>query len=102
MSATAAVSRTLALIEALAGNVLDGMRLAQLAEQLGQSPPTTLRDLQALESLGYAERIPGRSDCWRLTARLCRLANAHREEMARHRQRLDDIDRNFTLPPTTR
>jgi DNA-binding IclR family transcriptional regulator len=102
MSAPVAVTRTLALIEALAGNVMDGVRLAPLAAQLQQHPPTTFRDLQGLEALGYVERIPGRDDCWRLTGRICRIAHLHREEMARHRQRLDDIDRNYTRPPTTR
>lgn len=99
MTAPANLARALTLIEALAGNVIEGARLAPLATRFSQSPSLTLRDLQALESLGYAERIPGRPDCWRLTSRLCRLANAHREEMARHRARLDDIDRNYTLPP---
>lgn len=99
MTAPASVTRTLLLIEALAGNVLEGLRLGVLAQTAQQSPSTTLRDLQALEHLGYAERIPGREDCWRLTSRLCRIANAHREEMARHRSRLDNIDRNYTLPP---
>lgn len=99
MSAPASVSRTLTLIEALAGNVIEGMRLSPLALKVGESPSVTLRDLQALESLGYAERIPGRTDCWRLTSRICRVANAHREEMARQRLRLDDINRNYTLPP---
>lgn len=94
-----ALTRATTLIEALAGNVIEGMRLSPLAMMLGESASTTLRDLQALESIGYAERIPGREDCWRLTSRLCRIANAHREEMARHRSRLDNIDRNYTLPP---
>lgn len=100
MTAPANLARAFALMEALAGNVMDGVRLAPLATRVGQSPSLTLRDLQAMESLGYAERIPGRADCWRLTSRPCRFANAHREEMARHRQRLDDIDRNYTLPPS--
>lgn len=97
MTAPANLARALTLIEALAGNVMEGVRLAPLANRVQQSAPTTLRDLQALESLGYAERIPGRSDCWRLSTRPCRIANAHREEMARWQQRLADIDRNYTL-----
>lgn len=99
MSAPANLARTLTLIEALAGNVVEGARLGSLATRVGQSPSLTLRDLQALESLGYAERIPGRADCWRLTTRLCRLSNAHREEMARWQQRLHDFDRNYTATP---
>lgn len=94
------LTRALRLIEALAGNVVDGRQLGPLARELDEHAPTTLRDLQALESLGYAERIPGRDGCWRLTSRLCRIASLHREEMARHRQRLDDIDRNYTRSPT--
>lgn len=93
---TAAVARTLAVIEALAGHSFDGRRLKDVMDAVRQSGPTTLKDLQALESLGYAQRIPGRDDRWRLAPRLVRLAHAHQAEMARLRQRVDDTDHNYT------
>lgn len=99
MSAPAILCRALVLIEALAGHVVDGMRLSALAELVQQPAYATLRDLQALAALGYAERIPGREDSWRLTSRICRVAHAHREEMTRQRLRIDQIDHNYTRTP---
>lgn len=92
----AAVSRTFAVIEALAGHSFDGRRLKDVVDVVGAGNATTLKDLQALEKLGYAQRIPGRSDRWRLAPRLVRLAQAHQAEMARLRQRIDDTDHNYT------
>lgn len=95
---TASVARALALIEALAGHVVQGLRLKDISDAVRQAPATTLKDLRGLESLGYAERIPGRDDCWRLTARPIQLATHHRGEVARWRSQLDDIDANYSRP----
>lgn len=97
-AATASVERALALLEALAGHVVQGQRLREISDAVRQLPATTLKDLRALESLGWAERIPGRDDCWRLTARPVRIANHHREEVARWRSQLDHIDANYSRP----
>lgn len=97
-AATASVNRALALLEALAGHVVQGLRLREISDAVRQLPATTLKDLRALESLGWAERIPGRDDCWRLTARPVRIANHHREEVARWRSQLDHIDANYSRP----
>lgn len=93
---SAPVSRAFAVVEALAGHTLDGRRLRDVMEAVTQSAPTTLRDLQALESLGIAQRIPGRDDRWRLAPRIVRIAHAHQNEMARARQKLDDTDHNYS------
>lgn len=98
LAATASVVRALALVEALAGHVMQGQRLKELSDTVRESPATTLKDLRALEALGWAERIPGRDDCWRLTARPVRIANHHRDELARWRAQLDDIDANYSRP----
>lgn len=92
---SAPVSRALAVIEAIAGFTADGRRLRDVADVVRQSAPTTLRDLQTLESLGIAQRIPGREDCWRLTPRLVRIAIAHQHELARLQQKLDELERNY-------
>ena len=97
-AATASVERALALLEALAGHVMQGLRLREISDAVQQLPGTTLKDLRALESLGWAERIPGRDDSWRLTARPVRIANHHREEVARWRSQLDHIDANYSRP----
>jgi DNA-binding IclR family transcriptional regulator len=99
MSAPAPLARAWAVIQALAGHAFDGRRLKDVAEAVKQSPPTTLRDLEALEDIGLAERLPGRPDNWRLTARLVQLAFAHQHEIARLRERLDATDRSYTRTP---
>lgn len=98
-ASTASVARALGLLEVLAGHVVQGLRLSEIAATAKQSPSTTLKDLKGLESLGWAERIPGRDDCWRLTARPVRIATHHRDELARWRTQLDDIDRSYSRSP---
>lgn len=99
MSAPAPVIRAKAVIETLAGNSFDGLRLAQVADLVRQSSPTTLRDLQGLESLGWAERIPGKDERWRLSPRLVQLAIAHQNELARLSQKLDDFTNRYSRSP---
>lgn len=100
MSAPANLVRAKALIEALAGHSFDGLRNQQVAGAVRQSAPTTLRDLQALEHLGWAERIPGKEERWRLAPRLIQLAIAHQAEVSREERRLDDFRNRYTRLPT--
>lgn len=65
MSAPAAVRRSFALIEALMATPPAGQRSSALAKQVQQEASTTLRDLQSLEGLGYAERNPEQPERWR-------------------------------------
>ncbi|MBN8637943.1 MAG: hypothetical protein J0M07_21670 [Anaerolineae bacterium] len=99
MSAPANLARSWAVIEALAGHSAEGLRLAQGADAVRQSAPTTLRDLQALESLGRAERIPGKDERWRLSPRIVQLAIAHHNEVAREEQRLSDFKNRYSRQP---
>lgn len=99
MSAPANLERAKAVIEALAGHNFDGLRNQQVAEAVRQSPPTTLRDLQSLEAIGWAERIPGKDERWRLSPRLIQLAIAHESEVMREEQRLGDFRIRYTRTP---
>lgn len=99
MSAPPNLARARALIEALAGNSFAGLRNQQVAEAVQQSPSTTLRDLQALEAIGWAERLPGDKDCWRLSPRLVQVAIAHQHELARLTQRVDDFENRYSRSP---
>lgn len=99
MSAPANLTRAKAVIEALAGQNFDGLRNQQVADAVRQSAPTTLRDLQALEAIGWAERIPGKDERWRLSPRLIQLAIAHQHETARLSQRLDDFTNRYSRNP---
>lgn len=96
---SASVARAFALVEALAGHTFHGRRLRDLADNAKQSASTTLRDLQELERLGIAQRIPGRDDCWRLAPRLVQIAHAHHHELARLQARLDEIANRYTIAP---
>lgn len=96
MSAPAGLARAKAVIETLAGHNYDGLRNQQVAEAVRQSASTTLRDLQALEHLGWAERIPGKDERWRLAPRLIQLAIAHQAEVGREEQRLSDFTNRYS------
>jgi DNA-binding IclR family transcriptional regulator len=96
---SASQTRVLQLIRALQGRCYQGLRLRDIAAAVEQAAPTTLRDLQAMEAEGFAERIPGRDDCWRLGPALVRIAHAHTDEVARLRQQVDDHDQRYTRTP---
>lgn len=100
MSAPASLTRAKAVIEALSGNNFAGLRNQQIAEAVRQSPSTTLRDLQALEAIGWAERVPAHEGCWRLSPRLIQLAIAHQSEVARNTQHLADFQNRYSRLPT--
>lgn len=100
MSAPANLVRSKAVIEALAGNNFGGLRNQQVAEAVRQSASTTLRDLQALEIIGWSERVPGKDERWRLSPRLIQLAIAHQSEVAREEQQLDDFRNRYSRIPT--
>jgi DNA-binding IclR family transcriptional regulator len=91
--------RALRLLFLLQGHAFEGLRLKQLADGLGASPSTTLRDLELLAEEGIAERIPGRDEYWRLSPRLVQLARAHEQEMARVRQRLEETEQRYSRTP---
>lgn len=100
MSAPANLARSWSVIEALAGHSYEGLRLTQVAGAVQQPLPTTLRDLQALESLGRVERIPGKDGCWRLSPRVIQLAIAHQHELARLSQRVVDFTNRYSRNPS--
>lgn len=99
MSAPANLTRVFAVIEALSGNSRHGLRLAQIAEAVRQSAPTTLRDLQSLEAIGYAGRIPGKDERWHLKPRLVQIAIAHHAEVGREESQLDDFKNRYSRSP---
>ncbi len=92
----APVRRSFRLVFALQGHAFEGLRLTQLAQQLGASAPTTLRDLEVLADEGIVERVPGREDFWRLSPRLIQVALAHQDEMAKLDQRISDFQRRYS------
>lgn len=93
---SASLDRSWKLLFALQGHVIDGVLLTELAQAVGQSAPTTLRDLEALAANGIVARIPGMDKRWHLTPRLVQVAVAHQAEIGRAEQRLEDIVNRYS------
>lgn len=83
----------------LAGHSRHGLRLKQVADGIGESPSTTLRNLQRMEADGLVERSPYDKDNWRLTPRVVQLAVAHAEELAREERQLDELRTRYSRNP---
>lgn len=99
MSAPAPLARAKAVIETLVGHNFNGLRNQQVANAIHASASTTFRTLEALEAIGWAERVPGRDDRWRLSPRLIQLAIAHQHETARLTQQVDDFINRYSRSP---
>jgi len=95
-------SLTARLLRALAGNSYRGLRLAQVAGAVGESPSTTLRALQRLAGDGLVELIDpdGAGSHWRLGRLVLQIAHAHHAELEREEQRLREFRHNTTRTPT--
>lgn len=63
----AAQLRLLQVIEALSGNEVFGLRLTDISKTLKAGDSTVLRDLQAMESVGWAQQMDDGK--WRLAAK---------------------------------
>lgn len=94
-----AQSITARLLFGLAGHSRNGLRLKQIADGIGESEPTTLRNLQRMEADGLVERSPLDKDNWRLTPRVVQIAIAHAEEFRREEQQLEQFNQRYTRQP---
>ncbi|WP_234500090.1 helix-turn-helix domain-containing protein [Stenotrophomonas maltophilia] len=87
------------LLFALAGHSRTGLRLKPIADGIGESPSTTLRNLQRLAEDGLVERSPFDQDNWRLSPRIVQIALAHQAEVAREERQLDDFKNRYSRSP---
>ncbi|MBH1655085.1 helix-turn-helix domain-containing protein [Stenotrophomonas maltophilia] len=87
------------LLFALAGYSRTGLRLKPIADGIGESPSTTLRNLQRLAEDGLVERSPFDQDNWRLSPRIVQIALAHQAEVAREERQLDDFKNRYSRSP---
>lgn len=92
-------SITARLLYGLAGHSYRGLRLQQIAEGIGESPSTTLRNLQRMADDGLVERSPHATDSWRLAPRVVQIATAHAQEVMREQSQLDEFHQRFTRNP---
>ena len=87
------------LLFALAGHSRTGLRLKPIADGIGESPSTTLRNLQRMAEDGLVERSPFDQDNWRLSPRIVQIALAHQAEVAREERQLDDFKNRYSRSP---
>ncbi|HHA2933192.1 TPA: helix-turn-helix domain-containing protein [Stenotrophomonas maltophilia] len=87
------------LLFALAGHSRTGLRLKPIADGIGESPSTTLRNLQRLAEDGLVERAPFDQENWRLSPRIVQIALAHQAEVAREERQLDDFKNRYSRSP---
>lgn len=89
--------RLLKVIEALSGHEVFGIRLKEVAESVQGSDPTILRDLQTLESAGYAKQ--DENGLWRLDTRLVQIATHFSWGIQAAGQRINEIQQRYTRKP---
>lgn len=87
------------LLFALGGHSFRGLRLKHLAEGIGESDTTTLRNLQRMAEDGLVERSAHDKDNWRLAPRVVQIAIAHELELAREEQALSDFRNRYSRLP---
>ncbi|MBA2128148.1 transcriptional regulator [Stenotrophomonas maltophilia] len=87
------------LLFTLAGHSRTGLRLKPISDGIGESPSTTLRNLQRLAEDGLVERSPFDQDNWRLSPRIVQIALAHQAEVAREERQLDDFKNRYSRSP---
>lgn len=87
------------LLFALAGHSRNGLRLKPIADGIGESPSTTLRNLQRMAEDGLVERSPYDPDNWRLSPRIVQIALAHLAEVVREEQQLNDFKNRYSRSP---
>ncbi|WP_251263472.1 helix-turn-helix domain-containing protein, partial [Enterobacter hormaechei] len=77
----------------------NGLRLKPIADGIGESPSTTLRNLQRMAEDGLVERSPYDQDNWRLSPRIVQIALAHLAEVVREEQQLNDFKNRYSRSP---
>jgi len=87
------------LLFGLAGHSKNGLRLQQIADSIAESPSTTLRNLQKLETDGLVEQNPRLQGHWRLSPRTVQIAIAHANEVGREERELEDFKNRYSRTP---
>lgn len=88
------------ILFALAGHSYHGLRLAQIAEGIGESAPTTLRALQRALQDGLVEVPPRAEKSWRLSPRIVQIAIQHQTEVMTEEHRLSEFTGRYSRLPS--
>lgn len=95
----AAQERGYDVLLALAGREITGLAPGEIAKGLGISPSCVTRDLSVLKTKGLVEQI-AETGRWRLGPKLVQIGLAFNQEMARHQDRLTEINQRYSRTPT--
>ena len=91
--------RLIAVIEALAGHEVSGLTLTEIARAAGGiTASTVLRDLETLETVGWARRIAA-SKRWTLGGRTLQILNQFHAGLASAESRVAEVRANYTRTP---
>jgi DNA-binding MarR family transcriptional regulator len=88
--------RVMRLQMAIAQQGHDGMRLGELATALKEQASTVLRTLRTMEDEGFAERVPGREDFWRLAPRGIQIWRGYEAYRAKALDTIDTFHQRVT------
>lgn len=86
--------RLMRLIQALAGNEVEGLAPGQVGQAIGALASQVTRDLANLKAFGWAEQLPG-TNRWRLGPDIVRIALRHMTALDRAERRLQETRSRF-------
>jgi DNA-binding IclR family transcriptional regulator len=91
--------RAYRLLWVLQGQTTNGLRLVQIAKALGCSSTVALRLLETADDEGIVERIPDKSEFWRLSPKIIQISFAHGDELQRLKNRYDELRDRYIRKP---
>jgi DNA-binding IclR family transcriptional regulator len=91
--------RMLRLIVVLGGHEVDGLRPKQIREAMGIDAAAVTRDLADMKAEGFAERVPGREEAWRLGPKAIQIFRAYTLGIERMRARLEETEQRYSRLP---
>lgn len=86
--------RLLKIIKVLKGRSLTGLSHGEIAALVGAPKPTVSRDLATLLQEGFVARLE--NERYGLSVALLAIAEAHRLEVDRMREKIDTLDRRVS------
>jgi DNA-binding IclR family transcriptional regulator len=86
--------RLLKIIKLLKGRSLTGLSHTEIATALSTPKPTISRDLATLVQEGFVTKLE--SDRYALSVAMLAIAEAHRLEISKGRERINELDRRVT------
>lgn len=90
-----AQQRLLRVLKVMRGREFDGVTPGAIALAVGTSAANVTRDLANLEEAGFAERLPGAEDRWRLGVQLVQIAQQYQGALARIRAQVEEMAKRY-------